>query len=469
MSAFIKKEIFLAPRIVMSWTLLVLVGILIPIWSIPHTMAARNISLGASLLALCFSRFDWRIYKNQLNIFYLFTGYLLIHLLFFSIDIKIALHNFRSEWLKFILCFILGLGTALAVHRCQLSKALLWVGALFTIPLFVHLLLVLNVWRINFQVFPWGYLGINTFHGELGYASLAATIFLGVYLNFQASKVWEYVFVLACLIVCIFSLAVAQSRGGLTFSIFAILMITTCAIFKKSHKSNMMFRHWFFIMPLLLIITTTAFLAVTADLTRWQSTAGKLKMGAIASINSFEIACKGVGVLSTQLSKSQPLDSETKEQIMSVFDGDGARVIGLVTGLGLIMENPMGIDQSRQAYQIALKKYCQGQPGTILSHAHNGWINTALAVGIPGTLLLFSLFLQVIKIAYQGMNKNNCLNPFSIALFFSSCIWLLRAMIDGTMQDQSLEMQAFILALLLGLTLQGNANAMTNSCSVQSK
>ena len=106
---FMKIVISPMHRIVMSWALLILVAILIPIWSIPHTMAARNISLGASLLTLCFCKFNWRMYKSQLNIFYLFVVYLLISLLFFSTDIKVALHNFRSEWLKFILCFILGL------------------------------------------------------------------------------------------------------------------------------------------------------------------------------------------------------------------------------------------------------------------------------------------------------------------------------------------------------------------------
>ena len=46
------------------------------------------------------------------------------------------------------------------------------------------------------------------------------------------------------------------------------------------------------------------------------------------------------------------------------------------------------------------------------------------------------------------------INSFAIALFISAAVWILRGVLDSTLRDHMLEMQAFTFALLLVLSIQ---------------
>jgi hypothetical protein len=176
---------------------------------------------------------------------------------------------------------------------------------------------------------------------------------------------------------------------------------------------------------------------------------GKVHFARLISGMNFEIACNGAKSINRYLDSTEQLNPEIQKQVLSVQDGDGARVIGFVTGFFLTLENPMGIDQSRQGYEIALKRHCNSTPVHELSHAHNGWINTALSIGIPGVMILLLLFFNFILVGYRVSRSD----IYGVALFFFASIWFCRGVLDATMQDQMLEMQAFALALLYGLVI----------------
>jgi len=46
------------------------------------------------------------------------------------------------------------------------------------------------------------------------------------------------------------------------------------------------------------------------------------------------------------------------------------------------------------------------------------------------------------------------INAFAIALFISAAVWVLRGILDSTLRDHMLEMQAFTFALLLVLAIK---------------
>jgi hypothetical protein len=46
------------------------------------------------------------------------------------------------------------------------------------------------------------------------------------------------------------------------------------------------------------------------------------------------------------------------------------------------------------------------------------------------------------------IGRSKHINPFALALFISAGIWILRGVLDSTLRDQMLEMQAFIFAFL---------------------
>lgn len=443
----------LIPLNTIGWSTIFFASILIPIWSIPHTMAARNILIAASLIGLILSRLNWSKYKGQLNIFIIFCIYLVIHLLFFSTNIQFAIKNFRSEWLKFILCFILGLGIALVIIRYQIKKILLWIGVLFSIPLLAHFIQVLFIWGGSSNGFPWGYLGFNSMHGDLAYGGLASIILLSVFLNFEASKKWEYVLTYALLAVCLLSPAIAKSRGGVLFGALAISLIALSSfIAPKVDRARQVFAMKLISIPCLLIIMGLAIYSLSAaDPVRWNRALEKLNVGLLASSDALDISCNaGTRSQSMDFISSDPtLYGLKKAEELNLAEGDGARVIGAISGLKLSLENPMGINQSRQAFQIALIKHCGFTPKTMLSHSHNGLINTSLAIGIPGVVILLALYFSCFRIGLRNLP-----NPLAFALVFWTFIWVIRALFDAALQDQVLEIQAFVLALLVGLNFQ---------------
>jgi O-antigen ligase len=113
----------------------------------------------------------------------------------------------------------------------------------------------------------------------------------------------------------------------------------------------------------------------------------------------------------------------------------------------------MGIDQSKKAYQIAITEFCGTNPKIFISHTHDAWIDTSLAIGIPGALLLLLVLIRYAQIGYHHLKENLPSSPYGLALFSSASVWILRGFLDSTMRDQMLEMQAFIFALLLGLII----------------
>lgn len=448
-----KKYDHLLPLNIIGCSTIFFSAILIPIWSVPHTMAARNILIAAILIGLIFNGLNWSKYKGQLNIFIVFCVYLVIHLLFFSTNIQFAIKNFRSEWLKFILCFILGLGIALVIIRYQIKKILLWIGVLFSIPLLTHFVQVLFIWGSSSNGFPWGYLGFNSMHGDLAYGGLASIILLSVFLNFEASKKWEYVLTYALLAVCLLSPAIAKSRGGVLFGALAISLITLSSfISPKVTRARQAFMMKLISIPCLLIIMGLAIYSLSAaDSVRWNRAIEKLNVGLLSASDALDISCNaGTKSQSIDLSSGDPSLHELKKaEELNLAEGDGARVIGAISGIKLSLENPMGINQSRQAFQIALIQHCGFTPKTMLSHSHNGLINTSLAIGIPGVVILLALYFSCLRIGLSNLP-----NPIAFALAFWALIWIIRALFDAALQDQVLEIQAFILALLLGLNLQ---------------
>jgi len=447
-----KVGLNLASRTTVAWISLACTVALIPLWSIPHTMAARNILFFCSLVGVVFSSLYWNIYKGRLNIFILLCCYLVFQILLFSTDITEAIKNFRSEWLRFILCFILGLGIALVICKCRIKKVLLWLGIFFTIPLIIHLVQIIYVWSAVGK-FPLGYLGLYSMHGDLAYTSLASIILLSVYLHFQASRFREYFLTFILLAICLISPAVTKSRGGVLFGILGLSLIALVSFLGPRNIRSMQasMTKVVFIACLLGLTSFSIYILSAADPLRWNGFMNRVHYGLVSASSSLAISChSGASPEDADLTSSDPAKLSFKQaEVLNLAEGDGARVIGAISGMKLALENPMGINQSRQAFQTALIKYCGYTPKTMLSHSHNGLVNAALAIGIPGVCILLTLYFNLLRTGLK-----NIPNPYALTLVFWVLIWVIRALFDATLQDQMLEIQAFILALLFGLTIQ---------------
>ena len=426
--------------------------LLIQLWTIPHTIAARYVCEGMLFILIFSSRLEWNLILGKSKLLVIFFAYLLIQLFFFSTDLKTGFKGFKSEWMHFIIFSIIGAGAGLYIARQNISNLLLYFGIAFLVVPLIHLILSLFKF-VEAGTIPWGYWGINDHHADLGYKTLIASIFLSTFLFFEAKKrllTWLSVLLL---IACIVSPLIAQSRAGVIFVLLSLLFVFLTFIFITQLRRSFSLRDFFILMMCLIFVGLIVKIGVAADPNRWGGMVSRALLGFHGDPNL--VYCNGIENLrSALLAKGIAITPQIEDGINSVKDGDGARIIAARSGLVMALENPMGINGSKQAYQIAITKFCQNPPAIFISHTHNGWLDTALAIGIPGALLLLLVMWNYATKGFGMIKAGGKINSFAIALFISAAVWILRGVLDSTLRDHMLEMQAFTFALLLVLSIQ---------------
>lgn len=430
-----------------------LLFILIPLWNIPHTIAGRYICEGLLLIAVLTYRPNWRPFFNANKALLIFIAYLFIQLLFFSTNYQLAFSNFRAEWMHFILFSIIGAGLGLIYREKSSLKILLYLGIAFSTPLYLHLTLF-AVKIIATKSLPWGYWGINEIHGDLGYTALQASMLLCTYFLFSSKKSFKIFWAILLITPCILSPLLAMSRGGTLFSVVAISLTTLAYILFGSMGKVSIKKFGLALTGILLTGFIVIQVGLKAQPERWGGITSRISLGFQAKAS--DVFCNGAEYLEQYLKENGVnITPQLAKDLQSIKDGDGQRVIAARSGASLIAKYPMGINQSKQAYQQAIIEYCQKNPEIFISHTHNAWIDTALAIGIPGVILLMLSLLQYAKQGYSAATRksSNALCAFGIALFTSAFLWLIRGFFDSTMRDQMLEMQAFCFSLLLGLII----------------
>ncbi len=425
----------------------------ISLWNIPHTIAARYLLAGLLLIIVVVSNPDWKLFfRSNLILLGLFA-YLIIHLLFFSIDFDSALGNFTSEWLKFILYSVVGAGSGLLILKNRSRTLLLFLAIAFATPLLIHLVLSIPE-GLSRGGIPWGYFGLSGTksvtgtHGDLAYAAIPATIFSSVFLLYQAISKFEKALALFLITACIASPLIATSRAGTATVLILLLFVFLVDLAIKFRSKVGAKGPIIGLLAIVLVLIAVAKFGAAADPTRWTGVTSRVEMGMRG--DSLEIICNGVGVLRESLeAEGQVITPEILQALTSIQERqDGARVVTARAALQLARANPMGIDQSKDAYAIAISRICE--PAIFLRNAHNGWINTALAIGIPGAILYLLVLLNFAALGIRNIKENDQLRPFAVALFVTSTIWILRAFIDATQRDQMLEMQIFTVTFLYG-------------------
>ena len=432
---------------------------LISLWNIPHTIAARYLCEGLLLVIILTASLGWEPILKRSKLVILFIAYLFIQMLFFSSSIREGLIGFKSEWMHFILFTIVGAGSGLYASKTKLQNPLLFAGTAFSIPLLIHLSLTFYK-GFELGAIPWSYWGISEIHGDLAYASLQASILLTVYFLAIAKTRLHYVLTSLLLIACIASPLIAQSRGGVIFAVGSIFFILICYLLFKPSTTPLRGKTILLSIVVLIFLGFVIKSGVAFNPDRWGGSISRAIAGLQGDANS--VFCNGIESLRNDYqSKGIPITPQIELEFSTINDGDGARVMVARSGLLLMAEHPMGINGSKVAYQIAINQFCGKAPAISISHAHNGWIDTALAIGIPGFLLL--LFV-IINYGAQGFRLSRGSEPFnalSLALFASALVWSLRALLDSTQRDQMLEMQAFIFPFLLALAIANQSKNLS--------
>lgn len=427
---------------------------LIPLWNIPHTIAGRYICEGILLISVLLYKPEWRLFFQKSKLLLAFFVYLLVQLFFFSENFRVAFSNFRAEWMHFILFSVIGAGTGLILGKRSAQKFLLYIGIAFSIPLCIHIVLFLFKW-VSTGKMPWGYWGINEIHGDFAYPALEAAILFGTYYLLQAKTKKERYLAGGFIVICILSPLLASSRGGVGFVLAAILFVILSYFFVGVGKGISTGKKVLFLLSIPILLGGIYKVGVISDPNRWGGITSRISVGFEGDPSL--VYCKGIDTLEQALkNKGIEITPAIQKGLDSVIDGDGARMMAARSGLALIPQNPMGINQSKQAYQQAIEAYCGSAPKIFIAHAHNAWIDTSLAIGIAGAILLLLVLINYAQVGYSAFVRHSIASPYGMALFASACMWILRGLLDSTMRDQMLEMQAFIFAALLGMILAKN-------------
>lgn len=406
-----------------------------------RTIALRNLLLGLLLIiaiAHVIRSRSWPAITRCISWSVLaWLGYLVIFP-FFSTNAWVAWENFVGQWGKSVLAMTVGSYLAYRFSSARLGSLQALAIASFT-PLAIYLSLFL--WKaVETHSIPLGYLGIEEHHGYLGYAASQACMLLAAVAvgDSRRNRLWAGALILLAL-VC---MPLVRSRGGLIFSVFGVGLVAAAAVFGTGRK----FRR-----KLLTLIFLAAgaglaiFVIATKTDPRWQHIGQRLSAGWMG--NAIEIECNGTAAIEPAIIERFGPGPETDRTIAQIQDGDGARIVLLRAASLLTLQHPWGLDGSRQAFQKRLREICP-EPTYTMAHAHNGWLDTALAIGWAGAALYLLVLLYFLRLGWRALRQESNADQrrWALILVAGSAFWIVRGLVDSCYRDHMLEMQGFILA-----------------------
>lgn len=436
-------------------TTLALTCALLSIWNWPHTITLRYAIYGILFLIVILT-LDYKEIINNNKLLLLFSIYLLFHLIFIS-NFSLAIKNFKSEWMYFLICSFIGYGVGLILFKKYSFIIFFIFGIFLGLPVIVHFLYIIK--RLILEGFvAWGDRGINLTHGDLDYASLASVILLLVFIFFQNKNRMLAIASGGIIAIEFSSIIFLKSRGGLLFFVTSVISILALRFF-LSNQGRQKFSS--LLASMLLVATLSGGLVgifLKSDSDRWVKMMDSASIG--FDVDLFDYYCNGV-VLSKKDSILNNSPSNIGISNYDVIEGDGSRLLALRMGLNLILRHWSGIDQSKEGFQIALKEYCKHEPTSLIAHTHNGWLDTAYSIGIFGALILFIIFLNYGYIGFSALSGAQFSRSLGLSLFVMSFIWILRSFLDSSLRDHMLEMQAFCFSFVAAM-LYKSQSSITN-------
>jgi len=402
---------------------------------------------------------------------------------------EIAWENVRGQWGESVVAWIAGLGAAVILSGTGLS---LWkLGFASAFPILVHLSLAgvsylglfssdyyahQNLSGLISEAISWtsgefnptwrynpldtGFRGIESQPGNIGYASsVAIGIFSILFLTARRTGNWKEMIIAFGLVgLCFLSILAARTRGGL---IFGLLMIGLAAIFVNLSTKSISLRNprsdflgsvWSYrssvVYLLIVIIGCLVYFGTKAD-PRWTTMVDKVQAG-FSITDPIASLCNGLShdeefTIRYRLAAKSP--THVEEVIGGVKGQDGGRVILMRAGMQLVLENPLGLDGSRQSYERLIRVKCNGTPELNFANSHNSWIDLSLALGWTGGALFFTMLLYFIRYSLVIFGDEEYM-PVIATLGLLAVFWLIRGLFDTLYREHYLQMQGLIISYL---------------------
>lgn len=397
----------------------------------------------------------------------------------------VAWANLKGQWGGSIAAWVVGLATVLILGKRGPGLWSLAGASAFLVGL--HLMLSAMVWAgllganvpssmpaemmwqafektfdayAGWQSFPWGFRGFDPMHGNLGYTSTQGiTLFVVCFfLGWQTRRsTWLWGAALG-IVICFLSIEIANSRGAILYGLIILMTALVVFILRLRQKvgSSVAYRtvsslsnYRFILFFLFLAMVLTLVQSIRKDM-RWHSMVDKVRVAFLVE-EPLNFLCQGKSAELTARIQDHlgTKDPQYIDQLVQGLNGDGGRILLMRAGFELMMQNPVGLDGSRHSYKKLMEERCGHAPVLAFAHSHQGWIDTALALGWGGGLLLAGLMLYFVAAGWRGL-ADEALRPWAFALFLLASFWLLRGFADSVYREHYLQMQALLLGYLFG-------------------
>lgn len=387
---------------------------LLGIWSLPETIALRNILLAVGALTSVFflyqNRAEFFTYRAwAIYVFLIFFPWLVIHLLVLSSKFNQQLSELGSLWLRCSLACPIGLaaGFILSTNLIE-SKKINSKNGTRKIPIRnpVRVDLVLFYTGLGAYAFisatylliQWWYTGdpppfTPDMNNNLLYSLYKSKIpfviggtfflplcFLFIVLAVHSRKNY-YLAVLGIFGVALglFVIVFSNTRNGIliyafTFTIFIFILLL------RFNWSNQKVK---FLAVIISIIICLLSIGITKHLKlnpSWKYLFSNVELGVDINNNNFWRTCE---------THDAPL---LNKDGVNVDNSTYERAAWFVAGIQLLSENPLGFGLVKHSFgELALSKwpdFCK-QALDARGATHSGWLDLALGVGIPGLLLIW--------------------------------------------------------------------------------
>lgn len=399
----------------------------------------------------------------------------------------VAWTNLRGQWGESLLAWMVGLGAVFMLRRRGPTLQELACASGFLVVL--HLVLTLMAWAGLFGAapretlswaemgqgiyrtvvavdaekwrwagFPWGFRGFDPMHGNLGYAASQTIALLSVacFMAMREHHFARFSAGVAAIGACLLSVLVAGSRGAVLYSLILLVFAGVVYLVRlrslKDHKAPIRgsTRRFAWLAVIMGLLVGAILLQTMHKDARWRTMVDKVRAGFLIK-EPVGFLCHGLSAEDGKqlLERMGIADAAYGEQVIGGLNADGGRIVLLRVGLGMLLEQPLGLDGSRQSYKKLIAERCGTTPVFDFAHTHNGWIDTSLALGWGGTLL-FLLLLSFFLIAGWRSLNDYPQSVWAFALMLLSVFWILRGFADSIYREHYLQMQALLLAYVYG-------------------
>jgi hypothetical protein len=422
--------------------MLTLVAVLIITWTLPHVIALRNILLYTLFIWLILAqRFDskWRSADSILLLPSLGLAALTVWLFVVAIWVDSnparTLDGIKGEWLPAIVAFTIGGLLVPTLSRRGIEPR-------YVMRAVFGALIVLSVAQLTVAIWYvlWGgglpgfFRGISDHKTNITYATAIGLSMLLADVMAQRTKSgllglsrWMQLGTFAILVATTY---VSGARNGIVIAL--VLIIFWAFLFGINNLSFLSRRtKLLMVLGIGLCISVAAWAMIKVD-DRWSRLIVTVPVawdvdGDQSWLDPYE---RGMPIAED----GQPVEETAYLRIAF------ARV-----AVKLIAEFPLGIGLSKSTFkELVEKEYGK----TIAAHSHNGYLDFALAVGVPGVVIWVSFLILLLR---AGMVSFKAGTVSSVALLLLVVGFALRSGLDSTLRDHILEEFLFISGLFLSV------------------